>query len=256
MLINTINSLINSPKTEQTTLQIASYVKEHFDEIPTMSIDSLAKGCFVSKAMISKFVKRLGYENFKEFKLSAQESVDSLAKKYPFYKFDEETLRNNAIKMMDDLTIGLRESIIQIDYEQIKQLLSDIEQADSIMMIGHGDAELICRKLQVSLDYLKKDVRVCDQKLEKLKSLGNNDLIIFISVNGYSFHYKPRVLRILNQYSQKKWLITCAKDITFSGNVITLPNIRPSLNDLLVEFLLKTIANGLNKEEDKEHDIE
>lgn len=250
MLINTINSIINSPKTDQTTFQIASFIKEHIDEIPTMSIDEMARGCFVSKAMISKFVKRLGYENFKDFKLSVQESVDSLAKKYPFYQFDQESLRHNAIKMMDDLAIGLRESIVSIDYEQLTRLLADVEQADSIMMIGHGDSETICRRFQGTLDYVKKDVRICDQKLEKLKNLKDNDIIIYISVNGYSFVYEPRSLRILNRYPQRKWLITCAKDVDFPGSVIQLPNIRPSLNDLLVEFLLKTIANGLNKEED------
>ncbi len=255
MLINTINSLINSQKTDKTTFLIASFVKEHIDEIPTMTIDCMAHGCYVSKAMITKFVKSLGYESFKEFKISAQESVLSLNKKYPFYTFDEESLRLNAIKMMDDLTIGLRESVVSIDYEQLKLLLSDIDHAHTIMMIGHGDSELICRKMQVSLDYLKKDVRICDQNMEKLKQLGDNDIIIYISVNGYSFQYNPRSLRVLMKYPQKKWLITCAKEVDFPGHVIHLPNISPSLNDILVSFLLKTIANGLNQEEEKEHDI-
>lgn len=251
MLINTIDSLLNSEKTDEVTLTIAQFIKDHMYEIPDMSIDRMAQGCFVSKAMITKFVRKLGYENFKEFKYQVQEQINAFSRRYPFYEFHDSSLRENTIAVMDAVTIGLRNSVAEIDYDQLQKLITDIENAGIIMMVGQGDTESLCRRFQSSLDYLHKDVRICDQKLERLKLLGSHDVILCISVNGYSFVYGERFMRMINQTKVRKWLITCADIQSFDGEVIHLPSIDRSLNDLLVSFLLRTIANAVSHEEEK-----
>lgn len=251
MLINTIDSLLNSEKTDDVTREIAQFVKDHMKEIPAMSIDHMAQGCFVSKAMITKFVRKLGYENFKEFKYQVQEQINAFARKYPFYEFRDEALSQNAIDMMDEVTVGLRNLIAEIDYDQLEELIADLQKARIIMMAGQGDTESICRRFQSSLDYLHKDVRICDQNLKRLEQLGRQDVIVCVSVNGYSFVYGERFMRMINQVQVRKWLITCADVRSFAGKVIRLPAIDHSLNDLLVSFVLRIAANAVNQEEEK-----
>ena len=68
MLMNKINNILNTTYTNDTYHSICKYIKDNILEIQNMSIDEIAEGCFVSKSMISKFTKKLGYETFKDFK--------------------------------------------------------------------------------------------------------------------------------------------------------------------------------------------
>lgn len=54
-----------------TYFYIARAILDHIDEIPFMSIQQVADLCGVSKSVLSKFVREMGFEDYKDFRLSS-----------------------------------------------------------------------------------------------------------------------------------------------------------------------------------------
>ena len=66
-------------KLNENDLFIARYILEHSEEIPLFSSHQLAKETFTSPTAIIRFVKKLGFESYNDFKLNMDEH--SLLKK-------------------------------------------------------------------------------------------------------------------------------------------------------------------------------
>lgn len=63
-LLNLRNNLGNN----STDLHIVEVMLENINEIDKLSIETMAELCDVSKSKISKFVKQIGFEDYKEFR--------------------------------------------------------------------------------------------------------------------------------------------------------------------------------------------
>ena len=57
-------------KLNKNDLFIARYILEHSEEIPLLSSHQLAKETFTSPTAIIRFVKKLGFESYNDFKLN------------------------------------------------------------------------------------------------------------------------------------------------------------------------------------------
>ena len=64
MIINKLNDIINNSQTSDPRYMISSFIKQNILIINSLTIKEVADGSHVSKAMVSKFVKELGYDNF------------------------------------------------------------------------------------------------------------------------------------------------------------------------------------------------
>ena len=63
-LLNLRNNLGTNP----TDLHIVDVMLENINEIDKLSIETMAELCNISKSKISKFVKKIGFDDYKEFK--------------------------------------------------------------------------------------------------------------------------------------------------------------------------------------------
>lgn len=61
-------NLKNNLEYGSTDLHIADVMLEHINEIDGLSIETLAELCDVSKSKLSKFVKKIGFDDYKEFR--------------------------------------------------------------------------------------------------------------------------------------------------------------------------------------------
>lgn len=69
MITNKINTILNNSQQGDIDYMICNYIKMNLKEVAFMSIEELARKSFsVSKAKISKFIKKLGYDNYIAFK--------------------------------------------------------------------------------------------------------------------------------------------------------------------------------------------
>ena len=68
MITNKINTILNNSQQDDIDYTICNYIKMNLKEVAFMSIEELARQSYVSKAKISKFIKKLGYDNYIAFK--------------------------------------------------------------------------------------------------------------------------------------------------------------------------------------------
>lgn len=245
MLINKINDILNTTYTNDTYHTICKYIKDNISDIENMSIDKIADECYVSKSMISKFTKKLGYETFKDFKYECETHSKVLKDLQPITSYSSYDLKENVIQEMDSITNALRNASNKIDYTKLNNLVNDINKASCVVAIGHGASKNVCETMQFYLDYLKKSVIIADSDFTIEDSIDDNAIILIVSANGNMFKYNSRLINKINKLKQKKWLITCNSKIDNIENIVVVPSKNKEISDMLTMFITKVIVNIL-----------
>lgn len=243
MLLNKLNDILNTTNQDHIYHVICKFVKDHIEQMSSMSIDEVAQGCYVSKSMITKFIHRLGYENYKEFKYDCALMNQALDDAVPFYSFELEGVKEHAMMRMKKLTYAEVEVLKHIDYNQLNTLVEDLLVYRNIIVLGHGASKISCEILQHDLAYTKIPVLLADTDFENVH-FSKDALILIISANGNLFHYRERLVNKLNHLPQKKWLITCKDDVLWDQlHSLYIPSLYPVFNDEIVQFIIKIITN-------------
>ena len=125
-------------------------------EVAFMSIEELAKQSYVSKAKISKFIKKLGYDNYIAFKddclleLEIRKQVTN-----PQYFLTK--------KHLHDSLSWIEKNLMKIEQSQIDYFVRKIKEAKHIYLYGVAYSHLLCQYLQYEGDLFQKDILVLDE---------------------------------------------------------------------------------------------
>lgn len=207
MLMNKLNECLYYTSHDDIDHQIAKYLKRNLASISDMTIDELAKSCYVSKAKVSKFCKTLGYDNFIAFKDDCAREIK--AKKLVI-KTQRENLEIDYLDHLNQSFKAIETNLALIDKYKIEQLIKDIASAKQIFIYGIAYSKLLAQYLQYESDFLDKEVIVMDEKLIKNYVLKDDSLLIVISVEGRGLS-DQRLSRRLKKYSTNKWIISTDK---------------------------------------------
>lgn len=241
MLIDKLNIILNSNDAFSPKYVISLFVKNNLNDIPTMSIDTIALSCHTSKSQVSKYVKSLGYETMKEFKEACLDNISSIERtnKTLF------SLQENIEKQFTDFTTNiineLHYTMKQIDEINLLKLVNDIKKSKRIFVYGHGHARTLCSYIQNELSTKQKETIICDVDFEKVYHFQDDDLLLLISINGNTFHFDKRVIHHILKYSVNTWLLSCKKDIDFSKNYLYIPTTNDKYNDYLLRHFIDFI---------------
>ena len=88
MIDSKLNDILNSYDCNDSSYIISDFIKKNMKKIPVLSIGEVAKSCFVSKGQISKFVKKLGYESYPDFKDACIDYLEAQIQKPEFFISD------------------------------------------------------------------------------------------------------------------------------------------------------------------------
>ena len=153
MITNKINTLLNNSQQNDLDYTICKYIKLNLKAVSSMAIEELAKQTYVSKAKISKFIKKIGYDNYIAFKddclleLEIRNQVNNsqhqLTKKQLHNSF--EWIENN---------------LLEINQNQIDDFIKTIEKAKHVYLYGVAYSHLLCKYLQYEGDLFQKDMLV------------------------------------------------------------------------------------------------
>ena len=119
---------------------LVKYIKENINTVAYKSISEIAKENNIGEATVTRFVKRIGFNNFQEFKLS-------VAKEF-YSKFDENII-NPSITENDDLfdvayklvkssVDVLENNLKNLDIDKINECIEYILNAKKVYFIGIG----------------------------------------------------------------------------------------------------------------------
>lgn len=150
--------------------QIYGTLFDYAKTVPTIRITKAAEVCQCSVSKISKFVKKLGFNNYKQY-------LDFL-----YGKEIPETKHSNELQR-------IRQFIDEFDVAMIDEFLELIDQHDRIVLFGYGPS-LICAH------YFEYRLRTCSSKMiiaasDKISvasMVDNTTLLVIFTVTGtYSF---------------------------------------------------------------------
>ncbi|RHS37279.1 MurR/RpiR family transcriptional regulator [Coprobacillus sp. AF09-1A] len=205
MIINRLNELLNNTEHEDINHVIAKYMKKHFTQIPYMTIEEIANGCFVSKSKISMFCKRLGYDHFHSFK---NDCLKDVLAKQEIIDHQSIPTSKNYLDYLYTTFYMLEKKFSQLDENDIKKLVNDIHHSKHIFVYGIAYSHLLCEYIQYEGEFINKEVIVMDELLQRDYVMKDDSLMIIISIEGYAFENDHRLLRKLKQYSVHQWLLT------------------------------------------------
>lgn len=251
MLSNKLNDILNTTYTNDIYHTICHFIKSHIDDIPNLSIDEVAKQCYVSKSMVSKFIKKLGYESYKDFKEDCEIYIASLKDKEPFITETFSSVVQGANELANDIIHGLENGKSLLDNDLINKISIDLSNCSNVIAIGHGLSREFCGILQYYLDFLGIPVMVSDSDFERQAMMNDNTLIIVISAQGNLFRYNNHLVQRINKCKQKKWLLTTNPSANGMSNTICVPCDNATISEFIILYILKVICNEVNNQRGK-----
>lgn len=195
-------SEIASSKEDSCRCAIAAYLLSRTGE--RLSVDEIARDCFVSRSAVSRFCRDIGLEDFDELRdliLHAESTFRTVA--------PEKSGRERADLIAKEASNGIFDAASTLDYAALARLTDDVCAADRIACFGLLKAETAAISLQCDLAMLGKraftKVSYRDQT-DCIARSREGDVIVIFSYRGIFFEYglPPGIL----DGKGKIWVVT------------------------------------------------
>lgn len=201
MITNKINTILNNSQQGDIDYTICNYIKINLKEVAFMSIEELARKSYVSKAKISKFIKKLAYDNYIAFK-------DDCLLELEIRKQVTNTNYFLRKKHLHDSLSWIEKNLMKIEQSQIDYFVRKIKKAKHVYLYGVAYSHLLCKYLQYEGDLFQKDMLVLDEN-ESTIELKEDDLLLVIGIEEDALSKQSsRYLRKLLRSQGRKLLIS------------------------------------------------
>lgn len=213
--LHLLMQFIDFKREQDIDFELAINLLQQNDKILTYTISDMAKLCFVSDSTLSRFVNKLGFKSYHEFRQSFKAHY-FFENDYPAFfeddtAFDYSTSVNNlGIAIARDIqnTLKLFNDDLLID------VVRQIHNASSTTFYGLNIHQHIAIDFQTRLLKLGKPsfaFNSIEQQYLHAKTSGSNDLAIFISVHGRSVLLRKDILEVLK--SNGTHIIVMSQDV-------------------------------------------
>lgn len=181
VLINITNN-----KARLSDSNLAKEVLKNFNLIQGLSIEKLSENCYVSQPTMTRFIKKLGYKNYAQFKrhvtsvstLNNSETVEDL------YNINSEDIVGSHLsKVINSLAATANKA----DQTQFTGACKEINQANRLAIVGIDYSQVVSFDTQLRFARYNKLLETgvsSKEQLELVGSLKEGDLLIILSVSG------------------------------------------------------------------------
>ncbi|MDR0922313.1 MAG: hypothetical protein LBM95_08025 [Lactobacillales bacterium] len=182
------------------------------------SLEDLASYCLVSPASLSRFIQKIGYRNYQEFK----EAVTITRKRVHQESFDKQkeiyssklSLSENSKRYAELIRESIQTTELAIHPSQMDKICQQIHDNENIYLFGVHSSGDILRELQYAFLGLGKLVNYYDGRInqkEIANRIENDSMIIVLSVGGNFFRHISNWFFQLNFDNCQSVLITANK---------------------------------------------
>jgi len=215
-IIKQLQIIVNTENENITYNTIAKVILENMQKgMEDITILDLADMCYTSTSTISRFVKKLGYINFNEFKMKCIErknfGIEILSDNVKNISFDCKNDKKILTELVDSISISLKEFVAKLDLDEIDNLIKLIHDKKDIYFFGFHLPGYFIQQFQYLLINLGKYVNFSLQETsqEKLAEQTNeNSLSIIFSVDGNYLRQKAHTFFTLKERGGKIFLVT------------------------------------------------
>lgn len=156
-----MSAVVESKKQNMTKLElrISDYIFSNTEAVIHMPITELAENCGVSNASIVRFVRKLGYSGYNDFKVNLaqetsqkeKEQIESIMATGKIKKDD--TIEAIAQKYYENNIHSLRHTMSLIDYREVEKAAGLILSARKIHFLGIGYSGIAAQ--DTKYDYMR-----------------------------------------------------------------------------------------------------
>lgn len=181
-------TLMNDESLSSTNMTIGKTLLQNMHLLSELSIEEVAAMCHVSKSTLSKFVRKLGFEDYKDFRLCAEEEEQKAIYSYPNSMSIEDYIDQNGISQYIDILKKDMDLLIQnIDLKKIQDLVQDLRDYSKVGVFGSAHSQTVALDFQYKMAFNQKIVLTYldDVKQDEfIKKAGPDTLIIIYSNSG------------------------------------------------------------------------
>lgn len=177
--------IINREDYNSMNFIIAKYILENLEKRKVISTKELAQECNVSKSSISRFCRKLGYDDFLELQIAIGSYKSFGEERFSDLKGENTGELIQSYFQCIQNTIGSLDQML--DIEALETLVRDIHDYERVVVMGHVQSSFPALSLQHYLTILHKFV-YCTQNIseekEMLETFDEKSLIIIFSAGG------------------------------------------------------------------------
>ncbi len=183
----------NSKSFTKSEKVVADYTLENINDIYYQTLNDISSKCGVGDATVMRFIKKLGFSSFAEYKVSVATAL---------FKQDEQEDEDPLKMFQNDINNLTNETLIMNDRKTLNKVVDLIEKSKHVVFMGNGTsghvAELIAyRFVRAGLEC----EAVTDVHFSEIRSalLGKGDVLIAISHSGDNVDLNNPVKRAKKQ---------------------------------------------------------
>lgn len=201
---------LNNARGNETEYKIAEAIIKNFGNIEELTLEKLADLCYTSQSSVSRFVKRMGYQNFQELKVDVGRSNGMMLTEMIYDKGQVDY--NDIIKIRyDNITKNINATIKTTDIEKLREIAKLLCEYNKISFFGSHLSLAIFYKLQLKLITAGKLALAYNDETQQLlhaKALTNEDLVIVINIAGRWYGMNGEVIENIEKSGAKTILLT------------------------------------------------
>lgn len=187
-----IKKLIVSLKNKMTKKEkeISIYILNNMKEILSLTSSEMADNIGVSQSSIIKFVKKLGFNKFGEFKIQVTKELENAKQnkdKIHNEIYLDDSLEDLSAKVFNETVKAMEDTLKTIDHKYFENVIDVIRQSHKILLIGSGMSSIVAKDLEIKLIKIRIDAlhyESSHMQLMKLATMDEQDLVIAISHRG------------------------------------------------------------------------
>ncbi|OCT11308.1 RpiR family transcriptional regulator [Paenibacillus pectinilyticus] len=169
---------------------VAEYILDNVDEIPHLSIKSLAQLTKTSDASVLRFCKTLGYKGYRNFIVSISASLGSMDEEHKDQYTDiqpGDDLPTIISNISHNNSKSIEDTLSVIDRNEIARAVKVLRESNRIVFFGIGASGLVGMDAEQKFSRINKMCHTYTDGHSQLTAatlLGKGDVAIFISNSG------------------------------------------------------------------------
>lgn len=211
---------LNSEPVGTNDYRICRFLLGNLENISAYNISQIAKACFVSISSVSRFCRKVGFQDFNDLKSQIYQLPAMSDSKFNYPEKDDSNIQDSYIEGVIHNLQLLKQSL---DKDDIAELVGDLFSYKKVAAFGTLHSQSVVLNLQTDLltSGIVVDTRSrFKEQLEYMENADEDTLVILFSRGGSHFKrflinnlqlrpvHKPRIVMITtNRLQQKHKLI-------------------------------------------------
>lgn len=202
----------NTQTANSTEYMISHAILESVLNQEKMTLQGLAERAAISPAAISRYIRKMGYASFEDFKMNFDSSLYQIRlyrQLHYMQQYHHLSCRQMADHIYEDALANLKATYEQLDLEKIKALIQKMKQSNSVMILGDDHTLSDFYTFQLDLLFWGIPAYLYKQhEIQKMQADRMDDKSIVLYLNVCEDFIMPQDWDILRHMHQKGAFLT------------------------------------------------